>query len=380
MTKIYQQPDDDLDDLSQEELEAEAEDTESEEVTEPFNPALIRIEMRPLTIDLLKRRLHENEIDLSPAFQRKGGLWNSIVQSRLIESLLIKLPIPALYLDATDDEKWKVVDGLQRLTTLDYFLVKQNIALKGLEFLTRYNRKKFSELPRAMQRRIEETQVLAYLIQPGTPDSVKFNLFKRINTGGLPLSAQEIRHAINQGPAVHLLDRLANSKEFRDATSHGMKDERMDARECVLRVFAFMLVSPERYRSNDLDSFLNEQMKNLNQMTDYDRDFLANRFLRAMQAAYLIFGREAFRKKYTQDAARYRINKALLEAWAVNLHRLTDSEIDLLIRRKSDLTAAFIRLMNERDFDISVSQGTGDVRKVGLRFSRIRSIIEEVLS
>ena len=93
----------------------------AELLAEPFDPAKIRIETRTMTVDLLVRRIQAGEINLSPDFQRKAGLWKPRAQSRLIESLLIRIPLPAFYMDATDDEKWLVVDGLQRLTGLTEF-------------------------------------------------------------------------------------------------------------------------------------------------------------------------------------------------------------------------------------------------------------------
>lgn len=227
-----------------EEIDVEPEETSGEDkITRPFNPTQIRVDTRQITIDLLLSRIEHEELDLNPNFQRKQGLWSEKTQSQLIESILVRIPLPSFYLDATDDEKWLVVDGLQRLTTLKRFMIDKELRLSKMEFLTELNGKKYDELPRSFQRRLKETPVTVYLIDKGTPSEVKFNIFKRINTGGLPLSPQEIRHALNQGKATTLLERLANSEEFQKATNRSIRDDRMTDRECVLRFFAFSITS-----------------------------------------------------------------------------------------------------------------------------------------
>jgi len=145
-----------------------------ERITDPFNPALIRVDTRPMTIDLLLSRIEHEELDLQPSFQRKGGIWNEGAQSRLIESMLIRIPLPAFYIDATNDDKWLVVDGLQRLTTLKRFIIDKTLKLTELEFLTNFQGKSYIDLPRPYQRRIIETQVTVYLIEKGTPSEVKW--------------------------------------------------------------------------------------------------------------------------------------------------------------------------------------------------------------
>jgi len=325
----------------------EVEDTSSEEkITEPFDPILIRVDTRPMTIDLLRLRIEYQELDLAPGFQRKGGIWKDEAQSRLIESMLIRIPLPAFYMDATNDEKWLVVDGLQRLTTLKRFMLDKDLRLRGLEFLTHLNGKSYDELPRNYQRRIAETQVTVYLIEKGTPDGVKFNIFKRINTGGLPLSAQEIRHALNQGEATKLLIELAESTAFKKAVDDGIRDDRMADRECVLRYLAFT-ITPYTTFTKDFDSFLNKAMADINKMTDEERARLRDQFERTMLMARDLFGNDAFRKRYSESGPRQPINKPLFESWSVNRLRLTDEQVHTLKNRMSLLREKFIALMND---------------------------------
>lgn len=359
----------------------EVEDTSSEEkITEPFDPVLIRVDTRPMTIDLLRLRIEYQELDLAPGFQRKGGIWKDEAQSRLIESMLIRIPLPAFYMDATNDEKWLVVDGLQRLTTLKRFMIEKDLRLRGLEFLTHLNGKTYDELPRNYQRRIAETQVTVYLIEKGTPDGVKFNIFKRINTGGLPLSTQEIRHALNQGEATKLLAQLAESSDFKRAVDNGIRDDRMADRECVLRYLAFT-IAPYTTFTKDFDSFLNKAMADINKMSVHEREHLRHQFERTMIIARNLFGADAFRKRYSEGASRQPINKPLFESWSVNLSQLSDEQIQVLKQRKALLREKFIALMNDptRKFNEAISLATGDPKKVRLRFEAIEQLIKDVL-
>ena len=355
------------------------EDIGPSDTTKPFDPALIRIEHRVMSVDQLVRRLAQNEIDLLPDFQRAGGLWKPREKSRLIESLMIRIPIPAFYMDASDESRWVVVDGLQRLTVLNEYIVEKSWGLEDLEFQP-YGGKKFDDLPRGMQRRIEEAQVTVYLIQPGTPPEVKYNIFKRINTGGLPLSPQEIRHALNQGQSTELLKKLAETESFIKATDNGLRNQRMQDRECVLRFLSFLITPYREYKTQDLDGFLNRQMAVINRMSPIEVKRLEGSFHRAMSMAVAIFGNDAFRKRYSRQAPRKPINKALFETWSVNLARLGPDEALRLEERRDALIDGFIALMHQWDFDRAVTQGTGDVAKLHLRFSGIEQLIQKVVA
>lgn len=359
------------------------ETTESaDEIHDPFDPTLIRVERENPTIDLLIKRIRHNEINLSPDFQRKGGIWTDEAQSRLIESILIRIPLPAFYVDATNEDYWLVVDGLQRLTALKRFIVEKSLALRGLEFLHQWEGKIFSELPRNLQRRIEETGVTIFAIQKGTPEEVKFNIFKRINTGGLPLSPQEIRNALNGQRVRDFILKLIQSNEFKIATCNSIKDKRMADRECVARFLAFIRESPSAYNKKDFDAFLNRIMSDLDNpaiTTDSQLVELKEKFCIAMNRARQIFGMYAFRKFYGKEYRLMPINKAIFEIWSVNLASLSQDEADYLVEHKDQVLRRFAELMNDYEFFQDVSQGTGSPRRVHRRFSAVDQLIKEIL-
>ena len=350
---------------------------------EPFDPTLIRIEPKHFTVEPMLRRIREKGIELQPDFQRMGGIWNDGVQSRLIESMLLRIPLPAFYIDASDESKWLVIDGLQRLTALNRFMNLNELKLRELEFLQEHNGATFDELPRPLQRRLEEAPLMLYSVGPGTPHNVKFNIFKRINTGGMPLSGQEIRHALNQGPSTRLLEELAKSNEFQNAVDGGVSPMRMTDRECVLRYLAFKLCSPNEYKSrDDLDSFLNDRMQQINLFGNESQDSietLRHDFKRAMVAARRVFENQAFRKYFPRESRRSQVSKALFEVWSVNLDKLDDEQIELLVARKSKLISKFAKLMDDNEFMNAISYSTGDSKRVHCRFRRIEETIQETL-
>lgn len=176
---------------------------ESSSVTDagPFDPTDIRVETTTQSIDPLAKRMAEGGIDLETVVTGSPA-WDEAAQGRVIESVLVRLPLPAFYFDAADKDRWLVIDGLRRLTALDGFINRGAFKLSGLEYLDNLEGKDFEGLPRHFQRRILETQVTAHLVQEGTPDAIRLNLFRRFNSGAGALSDAEILQAFNRRPAA----------------------------------------------------------------------------------------------------------------------------------------------------------------------------------
>jgi hypothetical protein len=348
-----------------------------EKIEHPFDPSEIKVGRKIVPISSIVQRIEHDEIDLSPDFQRRARIWDPVRKSRLIESILLRIPLPVFYVAADLEENWKVVDGLQRLTTIYDFIksdTKNSFALKGLEYLTAYEGARFSGLPRSITRRINETELNVNVIESGTPENVMFNIFRRLNTGGVSLNSQEIRNALHPGPVRQFLMNLVDEPDFVEATGGSVRDDRMGARELALRYCAFRLSGFESYQTADMDTFLNDAMKQLNAMPDSGREEVRRDFVEAMYRAHTLFGPDAFRKRFRGQERRSPVNRALFEAISVNLSELAPTEFTQLCMHTSDLENGMFDLMADEVFLRSISLSTGSRQAVSVRFASIRNL------
>ena len=206
---------------------------------EPFDPRQVDIVPRTMVISNIVDRLESGGIDLQPDYQRRGNLWNEKQQSRLIESLIIRIPLPSFYFDGDDEDSYIVVDGLQRLYAIKRFMVDKDLRLTELEYLTYLEGQGYDDLPKPMQRRIRENEIMVFLIRKGTPANVRISIFTRINTGGMVLTPAEIKNSVYRGQAAELLRTLAATDEFCTVTRGKIHPERMEDCEFVNRFMAF---------------------------------------------------------------------------------------------------------------------------------------------
>ncbi len=406
-TQELQEDDDDI-------IAGIEEENENLEILDPFNPADVDIITKAEVINQLLGRVERSytkdasaSVNLAPDFQRNTGIWKLEKKSQLIESILLGIPLPMFYVSATRTGEWDVVDGIQRLSVLrDFVLGEQyiksveagntNLALlgkgfklKGLEFLRQFEGKTFSELPNKQQDDIRDCNVQVTVIRAGTPSKVKFNIFKRINTGGIPLTNQEVRHALHQGAATKFLKSLVDSDAFKQATAGSIEDTRMEGRELILRVLASLLFGHSYSASKvDIEHILNEAMRVLNTIGGTPENSkedlpkykkftfkkLENIFSLGMERAYELFQTHAFRKSFPEQR-RTQINKALFETWAVCLGSLDEETWNTLIRRKKSFLNKYRKLFDDKDFVASVGNLSYQSSSIKLRYEKINTIV-----
>lgn len=276
----------------------------------PFN-----IYEKPLPFDKLLKRINAEpkELLLDTEFQRRPGLWDVATKSRLIESMIIRLPIPAFYFDGSNDNEWLVIDGLQRLSAVNDF-VNNQFVLTGLDYLPELENKSFSELDRIHQRNIEEFVVFAYIIQKGTPKAVTYKIFKNINTSALKLEPQEIRHALNPGAPATLLKSIAEKDWFKKGCwllSDRQRD-RMEDREMVLRFMAFQISSYTEYSPTIVD-FLDTSMTKIYEVSNFKQKLYEEELENIFNVINETLGDKAFSRSLFDESRSFGLNNIMFE-------------------------------------------------------------------
>jgi hypothetical protein len=285
--------------------------------------AEVRVEKVQFSVLHLKRLYEDRkELILNPDFQRKD-VWKRKQRSELIESILMGIPIPIMYLFETADGRKQVVDGRQRITTIIDYL-NNEFSLRDLKILHDLNGSRFRDLDKKLQGIFEDYQLHVYVIQPPTPERVKYDIFDRVNRGGTRLNNQEMRNALYGGKATKLLKDLSESEPFLEATERGVSPARMKDQYIILRTLAFLLwrngdlqeirgMEAIEYKS-DIDDFLAKVMIAMNgYLEDEVIEDVRSTFLLAMERIHRVLGKDAFRFEPKESGTRRPINMLLFE-------------------------------------------------------------------
>lgn len=367
-------------------------DENNDEISEvkPYDPELIRVDTKSMSIRYVLEMMNSehNDLDLSPDFQR-NFVWTDITRkSRLIESILLRIPLPVFYLSQDMDGLLQIVDGVQRLTVIKDFL-KNKFKLKKLEYLEDcegcyFDKSGAKKLDPRYIRRINQTQLIFNIIDPQTPHKVKFDIFKRINTGGKPLNYQEIRNCLANTRVRSMIKELSNSKEFTEATVGSVSSIRMDDEELVMRFLGFYyikILGDEKLKyKGDMPQFLDDTLELLNGEEDEEKlNAIRNAFLNSMKNAEYLFGKYAFRKCKCEhiepNARKQLINKSLFISLSVLLSNYDYNEIAEKNKKMCMLKPFAHELDGNKDFFNSITAGSSDPKRIELNFSTVEKII-----
>ena len=335
----------------------------------PIDNVLVRPESR--TIHDVIRRIRQGGYVMDPDFQR-DFIWPQDKQSKLIESVLMRIPLPVFYLAENDDGRMVVVDGLQRLSTFHRF-VDDKLVLK-LPDRQELHRKRFSDLPAKLRNRIEDCNLTAYVIDSKVPEVARLDIFERVN-GGVPLSRQQMRNSLFMGPATRFLKREARTGVFLRATGSSLNTKTMRDREFVNRFCAFQLLDLKRYRG-DMDDFLAAGLRRMNDLEKPDLSRLSYGFRRSMANNFRLFEGQAFRKHAPGQTRRGVLNASLWDVMSTGLSRYSEDQV---LTQADPLRRAVYRLLDDEKFNTAITYGPNDARKVKFRFRVVTEAFREIL-
>ncbi|EIZ85453.1 hypothetical protein WYO_1819 [Methylobacterium sp. GXF4] len=342
----------------------------------PLDSVFVRKEER--SVSEVVKRIKNNRYQLNPDFQR-DFVWSIEKQSKLIESCLMRIPLPVFYVAEAVDGTVIVVDGLQRLTTLLRYS-ENSFALRGLNTDgssgsgNTLDGKRFKDLPLKLQERIEDTQLVFYILDSRAPERAKLDIFDRVNSG-VPLSRQQMRNSLYSGTATQLLKKLAQLDLFRDATGESLDPKSMRDREALNRFCAFKLLGYETYRG-DMDGFLSKSLEEMNTMSSRSLNELAKSLENSMRHNIDLFGSHCFRKSLREDAPNAKrtiLNIALFDVMSVYF---SDIEGSFGRRQANKVKKLVIDLLNDDDFNLAITYSTNSTNAITTRFQMFSETID----
>lgn len=347
----------------------------------PIDDRKIFTEASEPTIKELCNRINKGKLDTQAEFQR-NYVWERKVElkSKLIESVLLKVPIPIVYVAQMSDDKEAVVDGQQRLHTFYDYCKKDGFKLKKLKILEDLNGKGYDELPEHIQDKIDSYPIRVVKILKESHPDIKFDVFERLNKGSVKLNNQELRNCVYRGSFNQLLRELAKNRDFLKLQRFDEPDTRMKDVERILRFFAFVDRGVHNYKSPS-KTFLNNYMEEKRDIDDKEIAEKTNQFKKCAELTYTVFGNLAGRR-WMKDWSENRgsigtnHNDGILDAQMVGF---LDYEKHDVVQNAQVIQDAYLDLVCKPAFAETVEIGTYSTKQTKNRmdmwFTKLREVM-----
>lgn len=307
-------------------------------------------------IKSIKSMIESGDYKLNPEYQRRKR-WNNIRKSRLMESFIMNVPLPPIFLYEYEYSKYEVMDGLQRLSSI-YDFYSGSFALEGLEYWKELNGKTYNQLPFEIQRGIDRRYISSIVLLEETAktaeeaEKLKQIVFERLNSGGEKLTGQETRNALYNGKFNKLCIKLSNNEKFKNMWDIPNEEEKllendmykkMQDIELVLRFFAYRHL--DKIKNHPISYLLDEYLKQANLFSDTTINELENSFIFTLETAYEIFGKSAF---FLPDYGRktFISSKTIYDSLMQSIYNNLEYR-DILISNKDEISKN--RYLNENE-------------------------------
>jgi uncharacterized protein with ParB-like and HNH nuclease domain len=341
-------------------------------------------------LETLVKKIKKGVIKLDPDYQRRHR-WDNETSSRLIESLILNIPIPTIYLSQdvdvdteTEESRYSVIDGQQRLTAIFNFL-NNKFSLQGLDTLTELNGCYYKDLPPFLIRRLEERTIKCLRIDSTIDTQIKIDIFERLNSGSIKLEPQELRNAVLGGAFNDLCKSLSQTSNFRtllqikpDKSDSNNRVQKMEDVELVLRFFALINGNYKNFRKTKekgFKDFLSDIMDEYNKKDPAEYEALKNEFDITFNSILKNFGNTAFAKyKYEKGelVLQSKFNNAVFDALSVSCHDLIVANPQIKFERKAN---KFKNLFKDKTFYESVSGSYLDINKLSFRIEKAFEVL-----
>ena len=293
-----------------------------------------------------------------PEFQRKY-VWTNVLASRLVESILLNVPIPPCYFSQNEEFELDVIDGQQRLYSI-YRFIDNQFPLVSLEVLKEFNGNRFHELPGKVQRRLRTYTLRCVLITNESHPEIKFDVFQRLNTNTVPLNAQELRNCVYRGSLNSYLGVASEYKPWLGILGKKVPDKRLRDEELILRFFAFELLGLESYRTPQ-KHWLNDAAKLGSKLPKAKIAVLATLWENTIQTCLIWFEpKECFRREGSRS-----VNRALFDLVASSAKQI-DADGAKQVRRK--FRQRYAKLETHEEFQDLISRSVDHKRRTMRRF------------
>ena len=371
-----------------EELEFEQPlEEEIERVEIPQSRRAVYTEKGDPEVESLYGKYKRGKLVLQPDFQRHF-LWDAKKSSRLIESALLDIPLPVIYLSEEKDGKEYVIDGQQRLTAFFSFMdgkfpTGRDFNLSELKVFTELNRKSFKKLNDEQQDKIRYCKIRTITFRKESEGDLKFDIFERLNTGAVSLNDQELRNCIYRGPYNKLLNELSKDNDFMYLLGLKRSDSRMKDVELILRFAAFYHATYLNYKP-PMRKFLNTEMENFQRISEARAIELKNAFKNSVMIIKSLLDTHAFKRFYKGDEKnpngyweRKKFNASLYD---VLMYSFSREDKNKVYQNLDSVREALVCLMtDDQEFIDSIELSTSSVQAVTKRFDKWRLILKDIL-
>jgi len=338
-------------------------------------------------IESLYGKYKKGKLVLQPDFQRYF-VWDIVKSSRLIESSLLDIPLPVIYLAEGEDGKEYVIDGQQRLTAFFSFIDGKfpdgkDFKLSGLKVYRDLNKKTFKEINEELQDKIRYCKIRTITFKKESDVDLKFEIFERLNTGAVSLNDQELRNCVYRGPYNELLKSLSKDTDFMYLLNLKTPEKRMRDVELVLRFAAFYHSTYLNYKQ-PMKKFLNTDMEKYQHIDEKDASDLKAAFKNAVTIIRSLFDKRAFKRFYKgtdkNPNGYWEPKKFNASLYDILMYSFAREDKNKVYQNLDSIREALIDLMiNDQEFIDSIELSTSSVQAVTKRFDKWRLTLQDII-